>query len=149
MPFQVFEGNHFQSTLVGGQEHDTGRNPGMQGFFPARGTKTPLISRLQSGKIEFRAWRDEIVPALPGEFKEFARDPGTDHMTADIIGTGRTVSVPIVAGDGPALDGTRGKGTAEHIERGLSAGRAAIHLELLMKKKDKRGKLNAENGRSR
>ena len=109
------EGHHGQGFLVRGAEHDRGCDAGIVGLFPAADAEAPAVAGLEARKPELRPRRGEVVALLGRERQEVPRHLGTDHVQAEIVGTGRTAPRAVEPRD--RIGAAFGQGLAEHIQR--------------------------------
>jgi len=72
---------------------------GVEGFFPEFDTHAPLIARFQSGESELGARRNQIVADGSLVAEKFIVDQNANRVTAEIIGSGVTLSIAIKAGE--------------------------------------------------
>jgi len=87
---------------MGGGEVDTRSAMSLPGFDPAQDTEAPPVSRIQAGKLEFRAGRGKVISPGGGKFQEFTGHDRTDHMVAVVSREASTKPIASVAGQGIA-----------------------------------------------
>lgn len=78
-----------------GFKDNTGSHSLIEGFFPSWCTQAPAVAGNESGKLEFRPWRGEIVPLCHRILKESLRHHHTDRVHAVISLSGVTISVTV------------------------------------------------------
>jgi hypothetical protein len=92
--FEHFTGDIAEDRLVRRFEHDRRCDASIPGFDPAADTETPPISRLQSGKIEPRAWRDEVVSLGFGVLEKLLGHDRTQFVSAVVVRMLVTAAIP-------------------------------------------------------
>ena len=108
-----FEGDDFESGLVGGFEDDGAGGPGLLYLQPAGGADTPAVAGLQAGEPVIRHGRGEVVAqGLRGIEKRLV-DDAADGVNAEIVRPGLAASGAIEAGHRGAAAG--GEGLAEDV----------------------------------
>jgi len=95
---QFFQGNEFEGGAVGCLEINGRGTIVVERGFPARDAHTPLVTRFQTGKSPFRAWRDQVVSVEDREVKKFLRHLHADGVLPDILRASSTITVAIKPG---------------------------------------------------
>jgi len=79
--------------------------------------QAPLVTGLESDKIELRARRAEVITDVHGERQEFFVHDRTDRMTTAVFRAGIAMAVSIKAGQGILRAGF--EWLAQYIDRGF------------------------------
>jgi hypothetical protein len=97
---EVAEVCEFERRYVGRLEHHRGRHTGAEGFGPAGGAKTPLVTGPEPRESELRTRRTQVVSGGAREGEELGGDPRTHHMDASVLSSGVAASVPKETSEG-------------------------------------------------
>jgi len=109
--------NDVKRTLVRGFQIHGARLARIDSQQPGPGTDAPSITGFQSGEIEARCRRDEIVAHVTGEFKEIVVQDTAHRVGTVVVVIGVATAIPIPTGQrvlGAGLEfGT------EHVHAGV------------------------------
>ena len=95
MLLQRVQRNHGERLLVRRREHDGCRDTSCERFAPSGCAHAPSIAGLQTGKTEFRRWRDEVIAAPTREHEKFLGYLHADDVQPEIFGSGVAAAVAI------------------------------------------------------
>src|SRR4051794_25439155 len=98
---------------MGGRQHHRRRTAVRIRLQPAGGDNTPPISRDETWKGPFRAWRAQVVANLELVPKKILGNHNAHRVAANVLGTARAAAVPIEASD--RIGPTRFELSAEDI----------------------------------
>lgn len=100
MSLENLKGHYGQGFLMGGGQDKLWRSPGIQGLFPARRTKAPLVPGPQACKAVFRAWGGQVIAAGRGKGEELGGHDGADGMKPCIFRARLAAAISEKAGEG-------------------------------------------------
>ena len=101
MLLQRVQRDHCEGFLVRRREHDGCRDTGCERFAPGGRAHAPSITRLETGKTEFRRRRNEVIAAPTRKREKFLGYLHADDVQPKILGSGVAAAVAIepVRGD--------------------------------------------------
>lgn len=113
MSFEVREIDNGQGFVMRRGEMHRRRNAHLSSFFPARRTKTPLITWFEPWKTEFRARRDEVIAAVKTVIQKLGGDAHADSVHALIHGA--SIATAIAEKSGQRVRAARRQVIAKHV----------------------------------
>ena len=93
---------------------------------PGSSTDAPRITGFQSGEIESRCGRDEVVAHVPGEFEEVVVEDAAHRVGTVVVVVGVATAVPIPTGQ--RVLGAGLKFGTEHVHTGVHGTRNGCYL---------------------
>src|SRR4051794_25931929 len=98
MPLEILQPTVLQRPLVRRLEHDVWGLARRKCLLPAGGAQAPAIAGLETGEVEFRHGRAEVVAATSGEGQELVGHQHADGVRAAILGARVAAAVAEEAG---------------------------------------------------
>jgi len=97
---EVFEGDEFEGMYVGGLEDDGRGFASLESFGPAGDAKAPVITGLESGKVEIRHRSGQVVAHGARKGKESLGHDCAYGVKASILRACATIAIAVKAGEG-------------------------------------------------